>query len=227
MDSGDIAALIASLLSIFIGLLAIWLALTFFKMSSQAAKDSKESADRIGASVERLEDLFNKLYTDTFTMFKETVLDMRRHVWPETVKSKSPMDKEVERLASERIQALQQEVGQSMAHILKEVKIKDDMLKQTQAELQKQVYRAINESKKVQSEATEEALRERIIRLIKQWDVKVQPLIAEDIAGDLVHYVPLHKIVAELKAMKNEGLIDWDGVPLRSHTLIKMGKRLS
>ena len=82
MTGGEVASLIASIVSVLIGGLAIWLSLTFYKMSTQLSQDAKEASKGISASVERLEKVFDKLYTDTFSMVKETMSDMRKHIWP-------------------------------------------------------------------------------------------------------------------------------------------------
>lgn len=81
MTTIELISLIASIASLLLAIGAIWLSIVFFKMSSEASKATTEAAKGIGASVERLENLFDKLYSDTFTMMKDTVSDMRKHIW--------------------------------------------------------------------------------------------------------------------------------------------------
>jgi len=69
----EIISLIASITSVILAVGAIWLSITFYRMSSAASKATEEAAKGISASVERLEKLFDKLYSDTFSMMRDTV----------------------------------------------------------------------------------------------------------------------------------------------------------
>lgn len=77
----DIISFIASIASLILAVGAIWLSVVFFRMSDAASKATTEAAKDIAASVERLEKLFDKLYSDTFSMMRDTVTDMRKHIW--------------------------------------------------------------------------------------------------------------------------------------------------
>ena len=77
----DIISFIASIASLILAIGAIWLSVVFFRMSDTASKATTEAAKDIAASVERLENLFDKLYSDTFSMMRDTVTDMRKHIW--------------------------------------------------------------------------------------------------------------------------------------------------
>lgn len=77
----DVIAFIASIASLILAITAIWLSVVFFRMSDAASKATSEAAKDIAASVDRLENLFDKLYSDTFSMMRDTVTDMRKHIW--------------------------------------------------------------------------------------------------------------------------------------------------
>jgi len=111
MSLTEVAALIASFVSVGLGIMAIWLSVTFYKMSSQLSKSTRESAKGIGASVERLEKLFDKLYSDTFSMMKDTVSDMRKHIWPEVTGTDKNITEETEEIAEEKLDTLKKEMG--------------------------------------------------------------------------------------------------------------------
>jgi hypothetical protein len=96
MDSITIAAFITSAVSAFIGIFAIWLSVTFFKMSSKLSESTKEAASHIGASVVRLEKIFDRLYNDIFSITKDTVSDMRKQLW------RASMHSEVEEQAEKK-----------------------------------------------------------------------------------------------------------------------------
>lgn len=74
----DITSFATSIASLVFAIMAIWLSIYFFKMSSSASNEIKRASDDISSSVNKLEELFNKMYSDTFTMLKDTVSDMRK-----------------------------------------------------------------------------------------------------------------------------------------------------
>ena len=77
----DIVNLFSAAASIILAIVALTLSIFFFVESKRAADQSSKSAGEISASVGRLEKLFDSLYSDTFSMMRETVTDMRKHVW--------------------------------------------------------------------------------------------------------------------------------------------------
>ena len=74
-------SLALSLASIGISGFAVWLSVRFYKMTSSQSKDIEKAASQIGGSVDRLESLFDKMYSDTFSMMEDTVADMRRYIY--------------------------------------------------------------------------------------------------------------------------------------------------
>ena len=63
----------ASIVSVVLAIVAIWLSVTFYRLSNDASGEIKSASKDIGASVSRLEKVFDNLYSDTFTMMKDTV----------------------------------------------------------------------------------------------------------------------------------------------------------
>ena len=70
----EIAAIIASVVSVIIGLLAIALSAFFFKMSFQNSESIKNN-------VTKLEAIFEKLYSGMFGMLSDTHTQMMQHVF--------------------------------------------------------------------------------------------------------------------------------------------------
>ncbi|WP_217525238.1 hypothetical protein [Vibrio metschnikovii] len=81
MSGAEVLGLVASIVSLIIGGFAIWLSVTFYNMSTKSSKELEKASANIDSTVNRLEVLFDKLYADTFSMMKDTVTDMRNHVW--------------------------------------------------------------------------------------------------------------------------------------------------
>jgi len=63
----DLISLAASIASLTLAVIAIWLSISFYRQSSRASQATAEAARDVSASAERLEKLFDKLYSDTFS----------------------------------------------------------------------------------------------------------------------------------------------------------------
>ena len=79
----EVISLTASIASLVLAIVAIWLSLVFFKLSGATSEKANEASRSVMSSVEKLEKIFDKLYSDTFSIMKDTVSDMRKHYWKE------------------------------------------------------------------------------------------------------------------------------------------------
>ncbi len=121
MSNIELLALIASIASLILAVGAIWLSLVFFKMSEASSKVTTKAASDIDASVQKLEKLFDKLYSDTFSMVKDTVSDMRNHIWngEDNINSnKSNLFKETELKTEGKIQKIKLQFDDKLNEIL-------------------------------------------------------------------------------------------------------------
>lgn len=158
----ETAALVSSIVSIIIGGFAIWLSVTFYRMSNKISEDTKEAAKGISASVNRLESLFDSLYSDTFSMMKDTVTDMRKHIWP--VKEKSAEEqKQIEEKADAKIDELKKQISNEVSVVMKHVGDTDSKIDGVEKKLEKLVSRAIQQTRQVESEAQEEKVMQELI----------------------------------------------------------------
>jgi hypothetical protein len=67
--------------SIVLAIFAILQAWMIFRWSTESAKEAKRSADSVGESVRKLEDVFERLYTDHSSMMRDTVHSTLEHLW--------------------------------------------------------------------------------------------------------------------------------------------------
>ena len=76
----DIISLVAGIASLVLSILAIWLSITFYKMSNESSQEMNEASNNINNNVVKLEKLFDTMYSDTFGLVKDNVEHMRRQV---------------------------------------------------------------------------------------------------------------------------------------------------
>ena len=148
----DLVSFISSIASLILAIVAIWLSIQFYKMSTQSSKEVEMSTNNINSNVEKLDHLFNKMYSDTFTIVKDTVSDMRDHVYKKDNKNHNTnveIEKNTKLLVNE---------------IVKEIQEKDGKNK---AEIEQLVLEAIEKSKKVEEDLTNKNIEEEILKFLK------------------------------------------------------------
>ncbi len=207
----ETVSIVAGVTSVVLGFMAIGLSVAFFRMSTGFAKQADESAKGISASVDRLEKLFDKLYSDTFSMMRDTVTDMRKHMWPiasETTDA-APVAEE-ERRADARIDQLKSELSTEIAQVVNRVGITDAKVSQLRGELIPLIERAMTESRIVDAEAREETIRDRVLRLYRRGKSRRGRVVADDVVTPLVEEgLSAGAVIREMENMRARGLLYW------------------
>ncbi len=211
MTAIEVASFAAAIASLVLAIVAIVLSIVFYKMSSELSESAKEAAKDIGASVEKLEKLFDRLYADTFSMMKDTVSDMRKHAWGEATSEAPNVLEEAEKKAEEKIETLRKRVDAQVAEVLASQTTTDGRIGQIRSDLKQLVNRAIDDSRNVEHEAREETLRGHIIERINNIREIKKKVLAEDVVEFLREQFPGPAVANELRHMKNEGLVYWEG----------------
>lgn len=204
----SIVGFISTIASLILAIVAIWLSIVFFKMSSDLSKNTTEAAKGIGASVDRLEKLFDKLYADTFSMMKDTVSDMRKHIWPDGSETEENLSEEVEKKAEEKVSELKNEMDNELSTLLKRQKVTDHNLHSLRSEIQELLNKAIVSSRNVEIEAREETLRDHLIKVLRTFRRRRRLIKAVDLVERLPF--PPHRIITELQNLKDEGLVEFE-----------------
>lgn len=77
-----VLSIVSMVVSVVLGVVAIWLSIQFYTWSSRAEKEARKASTEISFAVERLEKLFNTVHSETFTLMKDMVTDMRTSIFP-------------------------------------------------------------------------------------------------------------------------------------------------
>jgi len=214
-DVLNIISLIASLASLILAIVAIWLSFKFFEKSNEASEKTIEASKGISSSVERLEKLFDKLYSDTFTMMKDTVSDMRKHIWTdkEPTKNELKIEEEIEKKAQEKVNILKTELSEDISKILGKQHLSTDAkIGALKDEFQNLIDKAVNQTRTIENKVREETLRDIIMRRLRVIRKVKKEIKAGDIIGKLSEegFSP-ELIINELSRMKDDNLISYDG----------------
>jgi uncharacterized membrane protein len=227
MSGVELVGLIASIASLILAVGAIWLSIVFFKMSNEASKATTEAAKGIDASVKRLENLFDKLYSDTFSMMKDTVSDMRKHIWngegsDNVNENKSDILEEADRKAEEKVQEIKSALDKQLNEILERQQIADGKVSGIGKELEMLLDNAIQTSRMIESEAREETVRNHILMALRSFYRRKKVVTASELVESLSDNIPPHRIINELGSMKDESLIHYESERLGPDTKIRL-----
>lgn len=226
----ELVAFIASIASLILAVGAIWLSIVFFRMSNEASKATTEAAKGIDASVQRLEKLFDKLYSDTFSMMKETVSDMRKHIWnveDESVSSEEERNKileEADRKADEKVSEIKSALDKQLNEILARQEVADGKVSGIGKELESLLENAIQTSRMVESEAREETIKNHILSEIRKARRRGKVAIADELVEQLGDFLPSHKVIREIQQMKDEGILHFEGEHLGPSSKIRLAR---
>jgi len=202
----ETVSLAAAVVSVIIGGFAIWLSVTFYRMSSKIAEDTKGAAKGISSSVDRLESLFDKLYADTFSMMKDTVSDMRKHIWPNEQSPDADLSGEIEKKADEKVSALRSEVDSELSELLLKQSVAEANIDSLRSEMAGLIDKVISVSRSAEVEAREETIRHHIMTTLRTIGSRTAKLDARTLVRHMMEYPPM-QVVQELKNMAEERLI--------------------
>jgi uncharacterized membrane protein len=226
MSGIELVGLIASIASLILAVGAIWLSIVFFKMSNEASQATTEAAKGIDASVKRLENLFDKLYSDTFSMMKDTVSDMRKHIWngddsDNVNENKNDILEEADKKAEEKVQEIKSALDKQLNEILKKQQIADGKVSGIGKELEVLLDNAIQTSRMIESEAREETVRNHILMALRSFSRRQKTVTASELVDSLSDNIPPNRIVSELESMKEDSLIHYEPEHLGPDTKIR------
>lgn len=190
----ELFSLISSITSIILGITAIVLAILFYRMSEKIGRENEKTSTNIQSSVNKLENLFDKLYTGTFDMMKETVTDMRKHVYK--TESFTKTNETEEKVVNATIESLSDEIK-----LLKSKTI-------SEKETKKVVEEILNKSKKIESDIKNKKVRDQIVKFL-DLQGKVRYMDIEKYLVDIGLTKPSERIFfRELKKLADEGVIN-------------------
>lgn len=73
----DLVVLAAALASLIVGVMAIWLAVVFYRSSIRFRHEAMDAAREVARNVDRLENLLNRVYLDSLSVMKDTMTALR------------------------------------------------------------------------------------------------------------------------------------------------------
>jgi len=202
----EIVSIVASIVSVAIAGFAIWLSVTFFRMSTKTSAHIDEAARAIASGVDKLEKLFDRLYADTFSMMRDTVSDMRKHIWPETGPTED-ISEIAEEKANGKIKEFRKEIKSELSTMLTKLGRTDTKLSGVEDNIEKLIDRVIKQSRRVEKDALTETLRDEMLEQLTTLSHKRDRIDARDLVNSLRGTFGLSDVLEQLIQFEKEKII--------------------
>lgn len=191
----EFLSIFLGVLSCVLGIIAIWLSFAFYKLSGKVSDHLKDSSQKINYNVEKLEEMFNLLYSKTFSLMKETMEDIRTKAFDKNSNSFEELIESKMIVAKDNLRN----------EFLDMINGQDDPSTKI-----KELDELVEESIQLESKVTEEALSELILKSLntasnKNEEVKTKELIR------LIHKeysIPIKSVYTELNKLVRNGSIE-------------------
>ena len=229
----DVINLFSAAFSIVLAAVALFLSLYFYRRSVEQASLAETSANQIAASVDRLEKLFNSLYADTFSMMRDTVTDMRAHIWPrgeaESMDTNSVLA-QADAAATARIEEARRDLMNQISFSSKQRGVGEEEVSNILTELTPAIDKALGESSEAGAERT--AKMAFVASTLKSYLSSRKRLHQRQSFTDIVQEMQKFGFTAEdieqtLLQARAEGWVSWPGQAnsLAANTLVHFTER--
>lgn len=151
----------ATIASFVLSVVAILLSLAFFYLSWRQTEKATDAANKIAGTVDKVETLFDTMYSDTFGMVKEAMSDLRKHAWQRYGTSEA--QQEVEQKVSLRIEELRQRNEAQLQTIIGKFDATDEKYMSLKRDIGHLLNSTITETLRVENET---ALEEFLLRVM-------------------------------------------------------------
>ena len=224
----EITSIVAAVVSIAIGIFAIWLSLTFYKMSTRNMENVIEASKGLQANMNRLEALFNKLYPGTLSVPKESVPEVPKQPWPEAARQEDFIREEVEKRAERKVEELRKALERGRGGVPEKQVIQETRMDSSKRDIPEAADRTIIEPRKAEAGEFKGSIRERIEKQIAFYQHRgYRGIISEFLMDDIKSDTPQltgPDVEYELRKMKEDAIIDWEGDKLGPNTHIEFKK---
>ena len=93
MNNFNVLSAIVSITSIILAIVAIFLSILFYCWSKKSNDEIQKATNSLEQTTKNIEELFDKLYTDTFSLMKSNIIAMQNRLFPQSdSESKTKID---------------------------------------------------------------------------------------------------------------------------------------
>ena len=159
-------------------------------------------------------------------MMKDTVSDMRKHIWhndgiPDK-EEKNNILEEADKKAEEKVAEVKKALDTQLSDILARQRVSDDKVSNIRTEMESLLENAIQTSRMIESKAREETVKNHIMRELRKANRRSTILTASELVSSLGEIIPPNKIIRELEIMKEERVLFYEDERIHPETKIRL-----
>ena len=209
-----IVSMVLAVISVVLGVFAIWLSAVLYRFAADAQEKVRETANKLETAVEVLDAHVHGLHTDTFSLVKDTIADMRSALWSQGQGRQPPpggYDAFESQLAALRLQL----VG-DIADAVSRGKFDRLELEQT---VDRMLRRSADAGMAERSYLLSDVIRNQVTQSEAGSGMEAASLMTI-VAQDF----PFGLVVRTIKQMRSTGELQWEGAELTPSTIIRVGR---
>ncbi|HLM85629.1 MAG TPA: hypothetical protein VK272_05515 [Solirubrobacteraceae bacterium] len=209
----DVLSLATGVTSVALAVFAVWLSLYFFRQSGAQARLAKDSADEVARTVERLEKLWAAMYGESVAMMRDTVTDMREHVWRrEDLALEAEIRTRAEEVARAKISDARSELLAQISSSVQGAGVEQEHISELLDELQPAVSKALEDSSGAGAERT--AQTSFMVATMRAQLQERGPQDLRSLAAGMTTYgFDPSDVVHAARQARADGWLGWDGNP--------------
>jgi hypothetical protein len=211
----DVLSLATGVMSVALAVFAVWLSLYFFRQSGVQARLAKESADEVARTVERLEKLWAAMYGESVAMMRDTVSDMREHVWRrEDLALEAEIRTRAEEIARAKINDARSELLAQISSSVRGAGVEQEHISGLLEELQPAVSKALEDSSGAGAERTAQTSF-MVATMRAQLQERGPQDLRSLVAGMATYGFDPPDVAHAARQARADGWLGWDGNPGR------------
>lgn len=212
MDWVAVLNVVASAFSLVLAIVAMILSIVFYRFSDSAQRAVENSTREMSETVDKLELLYSRLYTDLLSMTNETVRDMRRSVFgPADPPPLGSLEVAADRVAEAKSEVLGT-IRESGGEMLEDSNM--DVI------LQNAVERALEKGRILEREVRSGDVRSRIVKSIRDLTVSNGAALADEVMFNCSDLHSGEEVREALVSLRSENLISWNTTTLMPGSIL-------
>lgn len=192
-------------------MIAILLSVWFFRMSEGSARRLDDSAHKIETAVAGLDRLLGSLYSDTFSLLRDTMGDFRAHAWPQEAEAElSDVKADLDSRVAEKISLLREDIEERIGQLSESMHAGSTTPGGIETQVAQIVDVAVSRGSTVFSEARSETIRDVVLESFKALDDD-GAISAGRLITDLLRSFNFAAVANELSQLRRSGMLTWNG----------------
>lgn len=206
-------SLVVGVVSVFLGIFAVWLSVKFYRWSDTSSTRIQHAAGDIESSVGELRSLFEHMYKDVFDLLRSSYRDISEHAWGDTA---AQVEARAEQKAEELLQQRMREVEAKMTAAIENLEVEPAKRPQVESIVRDAVETASSETRELDEQGYAGRVEARLLGYLSGAYEAGERVTLDELTSSIRPATPVRDSQMVLRSLKKRGLVDYGGTTLRS-----------